>query len=438
MTAQVQTDGRLAVGGVDLVELADRVRDAPVRLRRGPPAAALPARPWPLGRRCRLCDQGVPVPGDGQARPTKRGCGSTSPPAGSCTWHSPPACPRRASCSTATTSPRTSWPRALECGVGRIVVDSFDEIERLARLTRNADGRRRSPWRDGPGDPRGGGAHPRLRAHGPGGLEVRLRLASGAAAEAVARLARLPGVDLVGIHAHIGSQVFRRRRPSQQEVEVLAGFFAPSACTNCAWGAAWASRTWPGSAALPSGEWARTTVHDACGTPGSRRHPGHRRARPVDRRRRRASRCTGWGPSRTLPGCPHLRGRRRGHERQSPPRALRQRIRDLPPPRAGRAAAPGGQGGGKALRVRRRHGGRGARLPADLAVGDVLATPVTGAYGYSMASNYNKVPRPAVVFVSGGDARLVVRRESLRRPDPARRMSHRDAVVPFAGPSAGR
>ena len=35
---------------------------------------------------------------------------------------------------------------------------------------------------------------------------------------------------------------------------------------------------------------------------------------------------------------------------------------------------------------------RDARLPADVAVGDVLATPVTGAYGYAMASNYNKVP----------------------------------------------
>jgi diaminopimelate decarboxylase len=53
-----------------------------------------------------------------------------------------------------------------------------------------------------------------------------------------------------------------------------------------------------------------------------------------------------------------------------------------------------------------------ARLPADLAVGDVLATPVTGAYGYAMASNYNKVTRPAVVFVRGGRARTVVRRES--------------------------
>ena len=44
--------------------------------------------------------------------------------------------------------------------------------------------------------------------------------------------------------------------------------------------------------------------------------------------------------------------------------------------------------------------------------GDLLVTPVTGAYGHSMASNYNKVPRPAVVFVANGAAREVVRRET--------------------------
>jgi diaminopimelate decarboxylase len=44
--------------------------------------------------------------------------------------------------------------------------------------------------------------------------------------------------------------------------------------------------------------------------------------------------------------------------------------------------------------------------------GDVLATPVTGAYVYAMANNYNGVPRPPVVFCTGGDARLVVRRET--------------------------
>ena len=55
---------------------------------------------------------------------------------------------------------------------------------------------------------------------------------------------------------------------------------------------------------------------------------------------------------------------------------------------------------------------RDAQLPADLAVGDVLATPVTGAYGHVMANNYNKVARPPVVFVRDGTARLVVRRET--------------------------
>jgi diaminopimelate decarboxylase len=45
-------------------------------------------------------------------------------------------------------------------------------------------------------------------------------------------------------------------------------------------------------------------------------------------------------------------------------------------------------------------------------VGDVLVTPATGAYGHAMANNYNAVPRPPVVFCADGDARLVVRRET--------------------------
>ena len=51
-------------------------------------------------------------------------------------------------------------------------------------------------------------------------------------------------------------------------------------------------------------------------------------------------------------------------------------------------------------------------MPADVAVGDLLAVPVTGAYGHSMGSNYNKVPRPPVVFAANGTTRLVVRRET--------------------------
>jgi diaminopimelate decarboxylase len=53
-----------------------------------------------------------------------------------------------------------------------------------------------------------------------------------------------------------------------------------------------------------------------------------------------------------------------------------------------------------------------ARLPESTSVGDLLATPVTGAYGYAMASNYNRIGRPAVVFVADGDARVVARRET--------------------------
>jgi diaminopimelate decarboxylase len=53
-----------------------------------------------------------------------------------------------------------------------------------------------------------------------------------------------------------------------------------------------------------------------------------------------------------------------------------------------------------------------AWLPESTGVRSVIATPVTGAYGYSMASNYNRVPRPAVLFVRDGVAREVLRRET--------------------------
>ena len=54
---------------------------------------------------------------------------------------------------------------------------------------------------------------------------------------------------------------------------------------------------------------------------------------------------------------------------------------------------------------------RDVRLP-DPRPGDVLVTPVTGAYGHAMANNYNGVPRPPVIFCRDGDARVAVRRET--------------------------
>ena len=67
---------------------------------------------------------------------------------------------------------------ALAAGVGRIVVDSFDEIDRLARVLSRPDPieeRWASAQRPGPGDPGHRGAHPRVRDDGPGRLQVRFR-----------------------------------------------------------------------------------------------------------------------------------------------------------------------------------------------------------------------------------------------------------------------
>jgi diaminopimelate decarboxylase len=51
-------------------------------------------------------------------------------------------------------------------------------------------------------------------------------------------------------------------------------------------------------------------------------------------------------------------------------------------------------------------------LPADIAPTDLIAVPATGAYGRSMASNYNHVPKPPVITVKDGKARVIVRRET--------------------------
>jgi diaminopimelate decarboxylase len=73
--------------------------------------------------------------------------------------------------------------------------------------------------------------------------------------------------------------------------------------------------------------------------------------------------------------------------------------------------------GGERCRLAGKHCESGDVLIQDVSLddprpGDVVATPVTGAYGYAMANNYNGVPRPPIVFCSGGSARLVVRRET--------------------------
>jgi diaminopimelate decarboxylase len=300
--------------------------------------------------------------------------------------------------------------RALEVGVGRIVVDSFDEIDRLAQLTAPGGALTiRSPEllvRVTPG----------IEAHthefvrtGQEDSKFGFGLASGAAAEAVARLRSLPGVKLLGVHAHIGSQIFRVESFSE-EVEALVGFFAPlgldELCVGGGLGVAYVA----GESAPSLSEWAHE-VRGAC-----------RRAGLSDDIRVTAE------PGRAIVGTAGLTLYRVGTVKDLP--GLRTYVAvdggmsDNPRPvlydsgyEAFLPRSPGASRS-RAVRVVGKHCESGdvvvadARIPADTVVGDVLATPVTGAYGYSMASNYNKVPRPAVVFVADGVARVVVRRES--------------------------
>ena len=223
-------------------------------------------------------------------------------------------------------------------------------------------------------------------------------VSSGAAAEAVAALELLPGVELVGVHAHIGSQVFDASS-FERAAEVLGAFFAPLGLPELVVGGGLGVPYVNGESAptRPSGR--RPRVPRAPRRASIPRR-GSRPSRAGPSWPRPASPSTRVGTVKHLPGHPHLRERRRRDERQPAAGPLRQRVRGLPA--AGRRRARP-----RPVRVVGKHCESGdlvvpdAFVPDDLEVGDVLATPVTGAYGYSMASNYNKVPRPAVVFVRG-------------------------------------
>ena len=100
--------------------------------------------------------------------------------------------------------------------------------------------------------------------------------------------------------------------------------------------------------------------------------------------------------STSTAGCAHVRLRRRRHERQHPHRAVRRRLHRARSPPAPRDAAPMLVARGRqALREPATSWSRTRSLPGDLAPGDLLAVPATGAYCRAMASNYNHVPAAA-------------------------------------------
>jgi diaminopimelate decarboxylase len=291
--------------------------------------------------------------------------------------------------------------RALDVGVGRIVVDSFDELDRLAKLDATASVLLR--------------VTPGVEAHtheyvmtGQEDSKFGFSIASGAAAAAVERIGQL-SVRLVGVHAHIGSQIFLLHS-YEKEIEALAAFVRDLDVDELNVGGGLGVPYVEGETAPTITEWA-DTVRAACaeaGVPVNLKltaEPGRSVAARAGITLYRV------GTIKPLPGIrtyiavdggmsdnprPVLYGS--GYETFLP--------RATPAERPYEATLVGKHCESGDLIV------RDARLPADVTVGDILATPVTGAYGHSMASNYNKVPRPPVIFVKDGNARTVVRRET--------------------------
>ena len=299
---------------------------------------------------------------------------------------------------------------ALEHGVGRIVVDSFDEMARLGGLLEASPPtpvRPRVLVRVTPGVE--AHTHEFVRT-GQEDSKFGFSVSSGAAAEAVAALELLPGVGLVGVHAHIGSQVFDASS-FEQAAEVLGAFFAPLGLPELVVGGGLGVPYVNGETAPTQAEWAEAT-RGACARAGV--DPATR----ISAEPGRSIVATAGVTLYAVGTVKHLPGIRTyvsvdGGMSDNPRPVLYGSGYEAFLPRSATAPRP------RPVRVVGKHCESGdlvvpdAYVPDDLEVGDILATPVTGAYGYVMASNYNKVPRPAVVFVSEGIARIAVRRETL-------------------------
>jgi diaminopimelate decarboxylase len=293
---------------------------------------------------------------------------------------------------------------ALERGVGLIVIDNFDEIERLRELIDEGALARRA---EGAAEPQGvlirvtpdvsGKTHAKIST---GQADSKFGFAIGEAKDAIARVERTDGLELRGIHAHIGSQLVELEpfRRTAAELGRLGTF--PAWDLGGGLGVAYTSLE-----QAPSIEQYVATIVDA-----AREHLDPHRLLLIEP-----------GRALTAPAAVTL------YTVQSIKRNLSTWVAvdggmsdNLRPMLYGaeyEAVIADRVGGEQQCVLAGKHCESGdviveRALLDDPRVGDVVVTPVTGAYTYVMANNYNGVPRPPVIFCKDRHARVVVRRES--------------------------
>ena len=306
--------------------------------------------------------------------------------------------------------------RAVRAGVGIIGVDSIDELRALAAVTQRLRARQKVILRVAPGID---GHTLDAISTGRNDTKFGVTAENGAASRAIEECERHEGLDLIGLHAHIGSQILtlepyglladkmmdliqtateRRGRP--MELLVLGGGL----------GIRYAADDRPPS--VP--DLARAMVSAVRKAAESRRMKTPR---------------LGVEPGRSIVGEAGLTLYRVGPVKDVPSGdgvtrtyvAVDGGLSDNPRPLmygaqypvllANRAKEPAG----RVVRVAGRHCETDTLFDVSLPPprpGDIVAVLSTGAYNHTMASNYNFFCRPAVVFVRKGDARLVVRRET--------------------------
>ena len=292
---------------------------------------------------------------------------------------------------------------AFDSGVAHLILDSFDEIERAERLL---DRPQKVLIRVTPGIKPS--THDYVQT---GQLDSKFGfgLADDLAARAVARVRESPNLELVGLHAHIGSQIFELE-PYVKAIEVIADFcdsvdLAPE-LLNVGGGL--------GIAYLDTDEPPSIEDYVEVKVNGVQRVFDPAPTILVE-------------PGRSLVGNAGVTAYRVGTVKEIPgvrtyvavdggmsdnlrPMLYGSRYEAVIADRAGETPDALATIAGK-------HCESGDVLIRDTEVasprvGDVLVTPATGAYGYAMANNYNGVPRPPVIFCRDGEARTVVRRET--------------------------
>jgi diaminopimelate decarboxylase len=310
--------------------------------------------------------------------------------------------------------------RAVELGVGRIILDSFHEIARLAQITRELGRTARVMVRVTAGVE----AHTHeyiATAHED--QKFGFSISDGAALEAVRQIHAAEGLELLGLHSHIGSQIFdssgfevaaRRVLELHAQISSEIGVQLPELDLGGGFGIAYTTQDDPSDAAQLAIEMTKI-VRDECRTrdlevPRLSIEPGRAIVGPAM--------CTVYEVG-TVKGVELDGGAVRTYV--SVDGGMSDNIRtalydaDYSCTLANRSSeAPP-----LMTRIVGKHCEAGdiivkdEFLPGDVTDGDLVAVPGTGAYCRSMASNYNHALRPPVVAVKDGTARVVVRRETL-------------------------